>query len=445
MSGRRVTRFTDKYLAALKPATSRYTVREDYTIGLGLRVHPSGAKTWVYIYKNLEGKSDVMTLGQYPGDLSLSEARDNCEHWRKLRRQGLDPKTERERQEQEAAQRRRQQEAEKRLGTVNQLIDAYVSDLEARGKRSHKEAKRALHRDAVPLIGDRRAKDIGPADIKHVLKKVASRGSLVQANRIRSYLSAAFKYGIYHDNDIHRGVEDTLFELQTNPVRDVPKALRQEQAGDRDLSAEEIAAVWARLTNLEKAGRITTEGEIALKLLLATGGQRSGEIIGATWDEFDLNSQRWEIPGARTKNGKPHIVPLGSLALELLKRLGKRTGQYKHLFPVHIGKRTRPQAVTAINQIAHKVYNAEKMQKFTPRDLRRTCKSRMGELGISKEIRDRLHNHALSDVSSKHYDRYLYLAEKRQAMDKWDACLGDVVNGRTRSFESKIVSISKAG
>jgi hypothetical protein len=57
--------------------------------------------------------------------------------------------------------------------------------------------------------------------------------------------------------------------------------------------------------------------------------------------------------------------------------------------------------------------------KFIPRDIRRTVKSRMGELGLSKEIRDRLHNHALHDVSSKHYDRYDYLPQKKQAMDSW--------------------------
>ncbi|STI85422.1 integrase [Escherichia coli] len=52
-------------------------------------------------------------------------------------------------------------------------------------------------------------------------------------------------------------------------------------------------------------------------------------------------------------------------------------------------------------------------------DLRRTCKTLMGEAGISKEIRDRIQNHALNDVSSKHYDRYDYLPEKRRALEIW--------------------------
>ncbi len=77
-------------------------------------------------------------------------------------------------------------------------------------------------------------------------------------------------------------------------------------------------------------------------------------------------------------------------------------------------------------------------KKFTPRDLRRTCKSRMGEIGVPKLIRDRLHNHALQDVSSRHYDRYDYLPEKRQAMQTWNGYLQAVIAG------SKVVPIQEA-
>ena len=57
----------------------------------------------------------------------------------------------------------------------------------------------------------------------------------------------------------------------------------------------------------------------------------------------------------------------------------------------------------------------------TNRDLRRTWKTLAGQAGISKEIRDRLQNHTLQDVSSKSYDRWSYMPEKRAAMEKWDA------------------------
>ena len=64
---------------------------------------------------------------------------------------------------------------------------------------------------------------------------------------------------------------------------------------------------------------------------------------------------------------------------------------------------------------------------FTPRGLQRTWKTRSGEVGISKDIRDRIQNHALQNVSSEHYDRYDYLKEKREAMESWEKALLKIV------------------
>jgi integrase len=66
--------------------------------------------------------------------------------------------------------------------------------------------------------------------------------------------------------------------------------------------------------------------------------------------------------------------------------------------------------------------------KFVPRDLRRTFKTLTGKAGISKEVRDRLQNHALTDVSSLHYDKYDYLKEKREAMDIWNDYLENILS-----------------
>jgi len=66
----------------------------------------------------------------------------------------------------------------------------------------------------------------------------------------------------------------------------------------------------------------------------------------------------------------------------------------------------------------------------TNRDLRRTWKTLAGKAGISKEIRDRIQNHALQDVSSKSYDRWTYMPEKRAAMKKWDRFVSTLLNRR---------------
>jgi len=83
--------------------------------------------------------------------------------------------------------------------------------------------------------------------------------------------------------------------------------------------------------------------------------------------------------------------------------------------------------VDGFSQAITRLLKRINIEKFTPRDLRRTFKTLTGEAGISKEIRDRLQNHALQDVSSLHYDRYDYLKEKRAAMDIWNDYLMNIV------------------
>jgi hypothetical protein len=65
----------------------------------------------------------------------------------------------------------------------------------------------------------------------------------------------------------------------------------------------------------------------------------------------------------------------------------------------------------------------------------------MGEAGLDKDIRDRLQNHSLHDISSKHYDRYSYLREKRDAIARWDRYLRQIVSGQSTS---NVVELTRA-
>ena len=84
----------------------------------------------------------------------------------------------------------------------------------------------------------------------------------------------------------------------------------------------------------------------------------------------------------------------------------------------------------SLNQMLRRLSDNHGWEPITARDLRRTVKSRMGEAGISKEMRDRLQGHAMQDVSSKHYDRYDYLPEKRAAADQWGSALMKMLRGQ---------------
>ncbi|MCX7122709.1 MAG: integrase arm-type DNA-binding domain-containing protein [Gammaproteobacteria bacterium] len=435
--------FTVTLLDSLKPRDKPYRKWEGASDkGFGIQVTPKGVKTFYQFYR-WEGKRCFLNLGNYP-DTKLKDARDVSRQARALLDQGLNPREVRQSEKDQtkrnleiATQQKREEEMK---GSVQQLFDLYLAQMKADKKNSWQEIKRAFDKNVLPILGpSMKAKEVKPQNIRLILHKIIERGSLIQANRVRSYLSAAFRYGIEHDFDPKNLNHEIMFGLEANPVRDVPKPQKAEKPGERDLTMDEIKAFWLGFT-----GHHSLQTEMALKLILTTGGQRVQEVLWATWNEFDLDNKTWEIPSSRTKNGRVHLLPLNEMSLGLLETLKKETGNQPYLFPKAPGYKDRKNdlpymPVTSLSRAIYRFCFAEeplsdegkkpklieRFKKFTPRDLRRTCKTRMGEMGISKEIRDRIHNHALTDVSSKHYDRYDYLPEKRKALDAWGKRLAE--------------------
>ena len=438
-----VIMFTDKFIQNLKPRAKPYREWEGGSDkGFGVQVTPKGVKTFFQFYR-FENKRYFLNLGSYVTKTSLKDARAAARVAKTLLEQGINPQTARQEEitkrhiEEELAKRKQLEEQMK--GSVKQLFDYYIKQMQADRKRSWSEVERAFAKNVLPVLGeDMKAKEVKPQHVRLILHNIINRGSMIQANRVRSYLSAAFAYGIHHDFDPKNLKHEVMFGLEVNPVRDVPKPQKQEKPGERDLNADEIKQFWNTFT--EKRFSILTE--IALKLILATGGQRVQEVLWAKWDEFDLQNKLWEIPSSRTKNGRVHLIPLNDFSVNLLERLQKQKGSSVYLFPkipsyqeILDAEENPCMPVATLSRAIHRFCFSkddkgkliEVFKKFTPRDLRRTCKTRMGELGISKEIRDRVHNHALDDVSSKHYDRYDYLAEKREALGKWNGYLRKII------------------
>jgi integrase len=297
-----------------------------------------------------------------------------------------------------------------------------------------------------------KAKDVRANEVKMVLHPIIQRGALVLANRCRSYLMAAFRFGIQWDNDPKNFDTSTLFKIESNPARDVPKPQRTERPAERALSADELCECWKQWGDPNFS---SLPAGYALRLILATGGQRVEEVLRAAWSEFNEAEGLWEIPAARTKTRKSHVVPLTQTALNVLDELRPLTGEGELLFPLRKRKgagesdKAEPMQTNSLGNAvrrfcvrAQKARSAElrkggalpadgeaEYQAFTARDLRRTVKTLMGKLGVSKELRDRLQNHALTDVSSKHYDRYDYLREKRNAMQTWEVELQHIIIG----------------
>jgi integrase len=144
-------------------------------------------------------------------------------------------------------------------------------------------------------------------------------------------------------------------------------------------------------------------------------GQRVEEIARLHIDQWD--SRERIIDWSKTKNGKPHAIPVPALAAELIQSI--KPNEHGWFFP-SAKDPTRPVSHGTLYSFMWRQRDRGVIPVVTNRDLRRTWKTLAGKAGVSKEIRDRIQNHALQDVSSKSYDRWSYMPEKRAAMNVWN-------------------------
>lgn len=407
---------TPNDIAALPAKTNAYYRMDDTRTrgagGLGVKVLPSGGKMFVFRYMR-EGKRAFIQLGSFP-TLCLADARSKARALSQTIRDGLDPKDEQERQSKEREQAKREHEQQ---GTIDQLFQSYTQQMKKDGKRTHEAVLVALEKETYPhLSKTTKAKDVTAHDIKIILAHMIRRGASTQSNRVRSYLMAAFNYGLKHDNDPANFIDDAKFGLVMNPVGAIPKQKAAECVGERFLSWSETRQL---LDDMEQPMNLGPTLRSLIRLCFFTGGQRPNELAGSRWANIDWQAKTLTITADISKNKRIHVVPLTDNALRVLRFQQGVAGDSPFIFP-HAQQPDKPMPMASLSQAIDRYRKRTEMEHFIPRDFRRTCKTLMGELGIAKDLRDRLQNHARNDVSSKHYDRYEYLPEKRHALELWE-------------------------
>jgi integrase len=188
------------------------------------------------------------------------------------------------------------------------------------------------------------------------------------------------------------------------------------------------------------ANRARSASAPAVQLIMATG-QRVQEILQLTESHYER--AECLLSWKKTKNGLPHSLPLPGIAAELLD--GLVTNEFGFFFPHRVDP-MRHAIYTSPNKLCELYATETVTERFRPRDLRRTWKTLAGRAGISKEMRDRLQNHVEKrDVSARHYDRYDYLAERRDAMRQWNTFMERVLDGdidRSGSIMTVAASLS---
>lgn len=385
----RRARFTDASVKALKARAETYHVWESG--GFGLRVHPSGRKSWIYLYR-IGDRLRRLTFGTYP-ELTLAEARKAHADaaWHRARK--VDP-AERMRPESDGP------EPAAPL-TVARLVEEFIRRYSRPRKASWKDDQRLLTKEILPRYGSRPAIELRRRDLVGLLEAVAERAPIT-ANRLQAVLSKMFTWAVEFEH-----LETAPLPLR-KPSRETPR--------DRFLSTAEIRQFMATIGG----PALTMSGTTALALLtiLATAA-RPGEVAGATWAEFDLDDGWWIIPGARTKNGRSHRVPISRFARSLLDQARKLNPHTSSPFPGNAGRDPmRPASLTRAVARNRPAFGFE----FTPHDLRRTAASHMSSAGTPRVVIARILNHSDKSTTAI-YDRHTYDKEAREAIEAWGRTL----------------------
>ena len=307
--------------------------------------------------------------------------------------------------------------------TLEAMFKAYVANLKATGKRSAERVERILINGEEPVAkvlgGARLAASVTTAEIVMLLKQRREHGVDMAAS-IRKYLNSAFNFGLKSENNYTVAHAGQTWRLKLNPVAGIPSDPEANKPGTRFLTPEEFNAYWHWCVSKRETSLLS----FATLLNMATG-QRIEEILKMAEPGYDSTMRTFYW--AETKNEKPHLIPLPQVACDILDEL-KPIGPNKLYFPNKLDP-SRPATADTILWLIETFAEETEAEYFTNRDIRRTWKTLTGRAGVTKEMRDKLQNHAQHDVGTKHYDRYDYLAEKRLAMAKWESFMNRIISG----------------
>jgi integrase len=411
---------TDAAVRKGKAAKDRREIADAACPGLYLVIQPSGAKSWALRYRRPEGRTAKLVLGSVysklpgakepdtepviGGHLTLRAAHRLVTALRHDIAMGRDPGVA-HMAEREA---RRVAAVEGASNTFGAAAKDFIEQYASKKTRKWREQARLLGlrpEDLTPIPkglaerwGARPIAGIDGHDIHGLVDETRRSGAPglerraegpteSRARAMLSCLSRMFRWLVQHRR------------VAQNPCAGVHRP-DPPQARDRVLSNAEVIKFWAAA----EAERV--EVSALLKLLLLTGCRRN-EVAGMQRAELSDDGAVWSIPGSRTKNRKPHAVPLPPLAREILAGVAGAGGLVfttTGKSPVDIGSKTK-----------HRLDAAMAIPPWRIHDLRRTAATGMAELGIAPHI----------------------APEKKAALERWADHIAGLVSGRA----AKVVPI----
>jgi integrase len=383
---------TDKECkAATCPADKLYD-RWPVEKNLYLEVTQAGGKYWRMKFRH-GGKEKRLALGVYP-DVSLAQARKARDQAREALAKGDDP-----------AQLKREAKLTRAINDAN-TFEAVARQWHEhwKGPKSPCHADYVLRRleaDVFPAFGGRPMASVSAPALLAMAKAIEARGAVDIAKRSLQTCGQIMRYAVAH------GL------IERNPAADVKPsdALKpHKKTNYARLDAKEMPDLLRKI----EAYQGTPQTRLAMKLLALTF-VRTGELIAARWDEFNLEAARWDIPAARMKMKTPHIVPLSPQAVEVLQILQTTANGRELLFP---GERDHHKPMSN-NTILKALERMGFKGRMTGHGFRGMASTILHEQGYGHHLIELQLAHQERNQVSAAYNHATYLTDRAAMMAAW--------------------------
>lgn len=368
---------TDKKIQKLAPPPATYWDSGPKAVaGLGLRVMPSGAKSWLFRYRRKsDGKQRSPAFASYGPAWLVARARKHAAELRYQVDRGQDPLGE--------------AQAQREAPIVADLVEHYIAEvLSARAPGTQQHYKRVLTQYILPAIGQKKVATVERDDIVGLHRAITEAGHLVCANRVRSVAHTLFEYA----------AEWSMRPEHSNPVVRIPRNLEVER--ERYLSTEETVRLNDALDHWRPVIPVSVA---AIRLLLLTGARR-GEVTSATWGQFNLEAGTWTKPARLTKQRKLHHIPLSSEAVTLLRDLAEVRGK-ERVVPLRADERVFRLAGVAHERIERdwrKIRETARLTDVRLHDLRHNFASTLAASGLSLPMIGKLLGHTQAATTQRY-------------------------------------------
>jgi integrase len=388
------------------PATGRLEVWDTRVPCLVLRITPAGVATWSVRARTRDGKRTRPALGTWPA-VGISEARKRARQQLAAIQGGADPVLDKR-------SARVERSARAAEPTVAQRMTEWLAEREADlvkpfRPRTADEYRRMMNREILPRLG---ARPLRETTREHWTGIVAAKRRTAPA--MASLLYRCISAFLGHA-EARGWIPAPLLPRKGLATIAPPAASRK-----RVLTYAELRAVWRASEGFSPKTR-------AFVRLLVLTGVREIEVADIAVGEVDLAAASWIIPGARTKNGQPHKVPLCRLAMSEIEAVWPRDGE-----EVGVDGRLLGQipggGLRGFSKLKVRLDAASGVTGWRFHDLRRTARTGMTALGVGRDVAELAINHISGrSALQRIYDQHDYSEEIAAALKAWQGHVASVV------------------